>query len=51
MSSPLGILLHALVGYEAAPAGLEVLFYIVTLGVIVAGMFIVQRSPSAAHAR
>ncbi|MGZ5091988.1 MAG: FTR1 family iron permease [Burkholderiales bacterium] len=53
MSSPLGILLHALVGYEAAPAGLEVLFYLVTLGAIVAGMLIVQRSrsPSVAHAR
>ena len=51
MTSPLGILLHALVGYEAAPAGLEVLFYIATLGVIVAGMFMVQRSPSVQRAR
>lgn len=51
MTSPLGILLHALVGYEAAPAGLEVLFYIATLAVIVAGMFLVQRSPSVAHTR
>jgi high-affinity iron transporter len=51
MGSPPGILLHALIGYEAAPAGLEVLFYVVTCVVIVAGMLMVQRLPSAAHAR
>jgi high-affinity iron transporter len=50
-SSPIGILLHALIGYEAAPTGLEVLFYVVTFVVIMAGMLMVQRLPSVAHAR
>jgi high-affinity iron transporter len=49
--SPIGILLHALIGYEAAPSGLEVLFYVVTFIVIMAGMLMVQRLPSVAHAR
>lgn len=36
--SALGTLLHALVGYEAQPAGMQVLFYAATLSLILAGM-------------
>ena len=36
--SPLGSLLHVLVGYEATPAGMQVLFYAATLAAITAGM-------------
>lgn len=36
--SALGTLLHALVGYEARPAGMQVLFYAATLTLILAGM-------------
>jgi high-affinity iron transporter len=37
-TSPLGILLHTLVGYEATPAGMQVLFYATALLLIAAGM-------------
>jgi len=37
-ASPLGVLLHSLIGYEARPAGLQVLFYLGTLGLILAAM-------------
>jgi len=32
--SPLGVLLHVLIGYSAQPAGIQVVFYLVTLLVI-----------------
>lgn len=37
MTSPLGVLLHALVGYDARPSGMELLFYVGGLLLIVAG--------------
>ena len=37
-NSPLGGLLHALVGYEARPAGMQVVFYVASLLLIGAGM-------------
>lgn len=36
--SPLGTLLHGLVGYEAQPAGTQIIFYLAALLVIAAGM-------------
>lgn len=41
----LGGLLHALIGYEAAPVGMQVLFYALTVLVIAACMWWVQRKP------
>ena len=37
-SAPLGVLLHVLVGYEATPAGMQVVFYATALLLITAGM-------------
>jgi high-affinity iron transporter len=42
MGSPAGILMHAVVGYEAAPAGVQVVCYVATLLVIWSGMLWVQ---------
>jgi len=44
-----GTLLHSLVGYEAQPAGMQILFYLVALVAIGSGMLWVQRNgvPSA----
>jgi high-affinity iron transporter len=36
--SSLGTLLHALIGYDAAPAGMQVLFYVAALVLIASGM-------------
>jgi high-affinity iron transporter len=36
--SILGMLLHSLIGYDASPAGMQLVFYIVTLGIIWMGM-------------
>lgn len=36
--SPLGALLHALAGYDAAPSGMQVLFYVLTMCLILSGM-------------
>jgi high-affinity iron transporter len=44
--SLLGSVLHALIGYEAAPAGMQVLFYVATALVICAGMWQVSRAPA-----
>ncbi len=41
--SIIGVLLHGLVGYEARPAGLQVLFYIATLVIIGLGIKITNR--------
>jgi high-affinity iron transporter len=43
--SPVGILMHALVGYEAAPAGMQVVFYVATLLTVLAAMQWVRRAP------
>jgi high-affinity iron transporter len=37
-SSPIGVLLHVLIGYEATPAGMQVVFYATALVLIAAGM-------------
>lgn len=49
-SSPLGALLHVLTGYDAAPSGMQVVFYAITAGLIMAGMRWVsqRRLPGAA---
>jgi high-affinity iron transporter len=33
-----GVLLHSLVGYDARPAGMQIVFYVLALGTIAAGM-------------
>lgn len=43
-SSVAGTLLHSLVGYDARPAGMQVVFYVVALAAIGAGMVMVARS-------
>jgi high-affinity iron transporter len=42
-----GMLLHSLVGYDAQPAGMQLLFYVVTLLVIGAAMRWVGRTGMA----
>ena len=39
-----GMLLHSLVGYDPRPAGMQLIFYIVTLAAIAAGMRLASRS-------
>ena len=39
-----GLLLHSLIGYDASPAGMQLVFYVTTLLVIIAGMKLVNRS-------
>jgi high-affinity iron transporter len=46
-NSTAGTFLHALAGYDAAPMGMQVLFYAVALITIPAGMWWVQRSASS----
>jgi high-affinity iron transporter len=48
VDSPAGVVMHALVGYDATPNGMQVVFYIVTALVILAGMWWVRRAPSPA---
>lgn len=38
-SSPLGVLLHLLMGYEAQPLGIQVVAYVMTLALVVLGMW------------
>lgn len=45
-NSAAGAFLHALAGYDAAPMGMQVLFYMAALIAIPAGMWWVQRSTS-----
>ena len=40
-SSALGTLLHGLIGYDAQPAGLQLLFYVIVLVSIASGMLVV----------
>lgn len=42
--SAIGVLMHALVGYDATPTGMQVVFYLATLLSILAGMWWVRRS-------
>ena len=42
-NSPLGALLHALMGYDPQPSGMQLLFYVVTAAVIRTGMQLVRR--------
>ncbi len=38
-----GLLLHSLIGYDASPAGMQLVFYVATLLAIIAGMKLVNR--------
>ena len=42
--SVLGMLLHSLMGYDASPAGMQLVFYVVTLMAISAGMKFINQS-------
>ena len=46
-ASVMGRVLHTLVGYEAAPSGIQVAFYTATLILILIGMRFVRSQPSA----
>jgi high-affinity iron transporter len=50
-NSMLGVLLHVLIGYSAQPAGIQVIFYLITLLVIGTLMRIMRRAPSNGAAR
>jgi high-affinity iron transporter len=41
--SPLGALLHALMGYDPQPSGMQLVFYVVTAGAIFIGMQLARR--------
>ena len=41
-----GLLLHSLIGYDASPAGMQLVFYVATLATIGTGMRVVNRSQS-----
>jgi high-affinity iron transporter len=47
--SALGILLHALAGYEPRPAGMQVVLYALTVAAILTGMWLVRRSAPASN--
>jgi high-affinity iron transporter len=49
--SPLGILLHVLIGYSAQPAGIQVVFYLVTLLVIGILMRVIGHTRPSAPSR
>jgi high-affinity iron transporter len=42
LNSMIGGALHALAGYEASPAGMQVVFYVATIVLILTGMRIAQ---------
>ncbi len=42
-----GRTLHVLVGYTAQPSGMQLLFYVVTLALLIAGMQLVTTNPTA----
>ena len=44
--SPFGILLHALIGYDASPSGMQVIFYFCSFTLILAGMLLSGRANS-----
>ena len=39
-----GLLLHSLIGYDASPAGMQLVFYVATLLIIITGMKFVNRT-------
>lgn len=41
-----GMLLHSLVGYDPKPAGIQLIFYVLTLAAIAIGMKLANRSLS-----
>ena len=41
-----GLLLHSLIGYDASPAGMQLVFYVATLLIIIIGMKFVNRTQS-----
>jgi high-affinity iron transporter len=45
-NSALGFLLHVLIGYSAQPAGIQVLFYLTTLLIILGLMRLLARGPA-----
>ena len=45
--SVLGLLLHSLIGYDASPAGMQLVFYVTTLLVILAGMKFINHTQSS----
>lgn len=45
-SSILGVLLHSLIGYDARPAGMQIIFYVTVLVFIAAGMKVAARPKS-----
>jgi high-affinity iron transporter len=47
--SALGAFLRVLAGYEPRPSGMEVLFYLTALSVILAGMYAVRPAPRLRH--
>jgi len=50
-TSVAGTLLHSLVGYEAQPAGMQLVFYVSVLAAIAVGMRWVHRKSEPRHAR
>ncbi|HQT43507.1 MAG TPA: FTR1 family protein [Halothiobacillus sp.] len=48
-SSAVGTLLHTLLGYDASPAGIQVVFYVSTFILIVMGMQWAKKSPAIKH--
>lgn len=49
-STPLGTILHGLIGYETQPAGMQVLVYVVVLLTIATGMrWVASRAKQGAH--
>jgi high-affinity iron transporter len=44
-----GMVLHSLIGYDAQPAGMQLVFYVAALVIIVAGMQWVKRQQFSAH--
>lgn len=49
-SSVTGRLLHALIGYEAMPSGIQVVFYLATIALVVTAMRLVRIRPTVAVA-
>ena len=42
-----GRVLHTLMGYEAVPSGIQVLFYVSTLALVLAGMRLARMRPTS----
>ncbi|MFY9328939.1 MAG: FTR1 family protein [Georgfuchsia sp.] len=49
--SPIGLLLHSLVGYDARPSGMQLAFYLASLTLIITGMLLSGRSSSTQSER